>query len=397
MDLARLLASGELTRDMKGESELMSWASLRIHIAAVHQHRALPPRSAILPLALVSILQAGTWLLPSSSAATEDDATVPSMAIRDQIWSQTYKTLGVQLRGHLRRHETATPMERLGEQFNVNPREVRLFLRFAMNYSTNDMTVDKVLVRYPHYSAAALAEDLQTLASARLIQKNSGTTSYRTTKMGNQLLHEYWRLKINAATDVPEDLSTAIETLYQLLEKISGSAERMADAGVNHSIRWRRTDSARAPQDAPAVVRVYEPYSDFIAYINDNAHYRFDRFAAQTENDQWRALALSPLAKEILAAMRNGRQVEFDRCVEQPNWRQARNDCQDAFSELQVAGLVEQSDNVYQQTVLGKSYFDAAEEISNERLYRPWSVLSNAEYAAYKTALAEASRILEGL
>ena len=77
--------------------------------------------------------------------------------------------------------------------------------------------------------------------------------------------------------------------------------------------------------------------------------------------------------------------------------KMGRSACHEAFAQLEAAGMIESTHDAYQQTALGDSYFEAAEQPSNERLYRPWSVLSRAEYAAYKDALAEADKILEEL
>lgn len=318
--------------------------------------------------------------------------SVPEQAAKDEIWLKTYQTLGIKLRTKLRATQKSGIIASLSEEFKIEEKIIRAFLRFALNYAP-DISVEKVLVRYPHYNATPLREELSTSLEQGLLKHKKKKDTYRVTRKGKVLIKKYWSLKTNQAKQLKIDLNEALAVIYSTLEKITKEAGMMTDGFVNSSIRWSMENKYKAPKKALLLVSVFNPFNDLIAFVNDNAHYRFDRLVKM--EPKWNSIQLGSLAKELLGAMRNGRTYMLNQCYEQPNWRQPKENCQLAIKELLNYHLIQEKDNHFTQSEKGQNYFKAAEQLTIKRLYSSWDVLDNSTYLAYKAALEQINNKLE--
>lgn len=89
---------------------------------------------------------------------------------------------------------------------------------------------------------------------------------------------------------------------------------------------------------------------------------------------------LSPLARELMTLLQNGRSQPIPDIIQQ----QARRGFEDAMfgtavAQLQTQHFLEQSNGKIQLTKLGIKKREAVEQITNETFYRPWNVALSTE------------------
>jgi hypothetical protein len=238
--------------------------------------------------------------------------------------------------------------------------------------------------RYPHYSLRAVLDDLERLERAGWLEPVPGRDAWNLAAAGRELVDGYFELEAERTSGLPERDEAALAVVLSVLEAVSAEASSAGDGGYNESIRWRR-EGPRAPDAAPAMVRALQAFRDLVAFVNDNAHYRFQRRARESGES---APALGPLARELLAAMREGREYPASHCAEQPRWRVGLASCRAAMAELAGAGMAESVvGEVFRQTEAGARYFAEAEAMTDLRLYRSWLVVSEPDYEAFLHAL----------
>lgn len=319
--------------------------------------------------------------MPSANSQID----VVAEANKDQIWIKSWRVLSQKLGRWARSQDTVTVGEKLAKQFNLEVSYVNDFLRTALNYTHTEISAGKINYRYAHYNQTALLEKLDDLTNVSLLgEKEVGI--YEVTDRGSQLIAAYWNIRKSQFDTFPMAWNASIATIAATLEKVTASTMAFDDGTQNQSIKWRRQSWDNVKEELPDALLAQEFYKDFNAYNNDNAHYRFDRLI-KSDPDKWKTLTLSPLEKELMAVMRNGREYTKERCYDHAFWQQPVNDCDKAFSTLKQMGYILANEGSFRQTDLGADIFAKAQEIANERFYRPWKVLSAEEYYAYRDAI----------
>jgi len=306
-------------------------------------------------------------------------ASVPDQAQRDQVWSMTYRAMVEELGDKWRRGLPAAVAQQVGLDIDV----VSLALRYLRDYPADDLRVASVLQRYPHYSGSAVADDLARLAEAGLVQPVDAV-SWRVTPRADKLVAA-WEGQATRAIGRHLVDERAAHDLLRVLDRIVAAAAALETDDINASVRWRVRHRYRIGADAPVLMRIDERIWDYIAFINDNAHYRVDRYFREQGREPPR---LPALAKELFAAMRDGRGFASERCASHPVWRVGQVACAEALARLQALGWAE-TDGAggHRQTAAGAKLFTAIEALTDQRLYATWRTVSAEEYARYRAAL----------
>lgn len=310
-------------------------------------------------------------------------------AQNDQIWGETYRKL-VQELGAAWMGEARAEFQ---ANHNLSDADAALVRRYLIAYPADDLQASQVLLRYPHYHPDAVYNDFLRLAELGYIEARSSNV-WRVTDNGANVVLSRITILEQHALKHESILNETADDVLTLLDKITADAGALSDGGINESIQWRLHHRFRMGADAPRLARINERIWDYIAFINDNAHYRLDRYAKHAATQGQEIPLLSPLAKELFAAMRYDREYALSRCVQQPVWRVSETMCTSAFDELIGLGWAEPSHNdSFRQTVEGATLFKEVEALTDQRLYGTWANVSDDEYERYLDALHHASAL----
>ncbi len=149
---------------------------------------------------------------------------------------------------------------------------------------------------------------------------------------------------------------------------------RVIDSSLNTASppdSWSLVHSRRrAPaEDAPALEKIFQYFSDINAYRDDSHMAAFQ--AHQIEAYTWEAFGL------IWNESANSAQAVYDQLYYRGY---SRAEYAAALDELVMRGWVENSsDSTYRITKNGRTIRDAAETLTDAYFYAPWKILSEAE------------------
>ena len=337
---------------------------------------------------------ASLLVVSPTPAQVGPDPEVSSNFIQDQIWTATWRVLKQQLDGFVAQRSDSSISELLAAEHAVGAREIGLYLRYTTNYTFDDVSTTRVVYRYPHYGNEAIDADLERLCRAGLLEFGNDEGVFRSTSLGRRIRTAYWLRRRAQSEHLPAAALVELTVISATLKKVSRAAIDLDDPFPNESIAARRQSWTDANTNNSLVLS-QEYYADYTAFNNDNAHYRFDRIEGLARIPVRLQSRPSPLAKELMATMRNQRTYSIDRCSAQANWRQPRAVCEAAFDQLHALGLVTVNNGSYAQSELGVAYFSFAQERAERRFYVPWQVLTAAEYDRYKRALHQLSELLQ--
>ena len=316
--------------------------------------------------------------LPAIAIANE---SIPDRAQADQIWGRTYVALVEQL-GDV---WLSGVNDDFSKTAGIDPAGTALIRRYLTSYPADDFRVDWVLLRYPHYNPVAIQSDLERLADLDLIAEHHNGSWALTGKGSEKVAAWHTIINARAAKYETHTANFSSDVLF-ILNKITHAAATLDDENINNSINWRLNHEIRIGDSAPSLARMDERIWDYVAFINDNAHYRLDRYARQIDDDGF--LLPSALAKELFAAMRAGRVYPLSRCANHPVWRNGDAACRAAMQELVDLNWVQalRADN-FSHTDNGDALFRKVEAFTDKRLYQTWSNVNEEEYTLYKKIL----------
>lgn len=332
--------------------------------------------------AVVGICGAMTLASCATTGAGSSEISIARSAQEQEIWSRTYAVVDEFNRSlNARAGDSSSVL--LARHLNVEPQTARRLVVYALNYGTSGISAARVLKRYPHYAAAPVRGDLQDLLQRGWLREDGDSETYALTASGLGAIDRYFELERRRVALIPDGALGAVSTLAITLAIVAGEAAALQENLDDSSIGWRMT-SPRAPPGGPPYLMLMQAFGDLIAFVNDTAHDRFGRLA-RIEGTR---VALSPLAQELLASMRRGRQYAAQQCVEHPIWRIDEQTCLGALAELVAAGLAERTESQgVRQTPRGAAYFESAEKWTDLELYRPWRALAPDAYGRFVTAL----------
>lgn len=321
-----------------------------------------------------------SWALLFSLVPTLCFATVPQRALADEAWIKTYQAVVQQLGGlWVSKARTDFAM-----QSGLERDDAALILRYLLNYDVSALRIDDVMVRYPHYTRTAIQDDVLRLAELGLIE-SSGPASWAVTGKGVAHVDRWYEIAAHESSQyesVAGDIGA--DFLLDVLNRLVSEAAGLDDGGINTSIISRINHRFRVADDAPLLQQIDERVWDYIAFINDNAHYAMDRYSRAQPGSVPDSILSNPLAKELLAAMRGQRRYALSRCIEHPIWRNGGAACADAIQTLRDLGWVTEVEaGVFMQSETGAGLFDEIDALSAQRLYQTWSVITPVAYDAY--------------
>ncbi|WDI31170.1 hypothetical protein PUV54_14560 [Hyphococcus flavus] len=317
-------------------------------------------------------------------------ADVPETAEANSTWSATYRGAAQQL-GGLWIGDARTEF---AEQSGLSAEDAGLALRYLLSYPVDVLTVEHVLIRYPHYNPTAIKADFDRLTTLGFLARNN--QNWTITPEGVSLISHWYEAAEKSASVHEEKASHIDDHLLYVLDKIVSSASALEDQGINQSINWRLNHRFRAGDESPLLVKIDERVWDYIAFINDNAHYRVDRYDRANPDIIPDRIMDDPLAKELFAAMRSDREYPLTRCTEHRIWRNGEQTCAASLSRLEAVGWIEEdTEGVFKQTQKGAELFNEIEALTDARLYSTWSEVSVEEYERYMEILESIPNLIE--
>ncbi len=310
---------------------------------------------------------------------------IEQLANEEQISGKTWQAVGPGLTNAIRATSQIYISDRLADQYELDKKIIQNFLKYTLSYTSNQLSADKVIYRYPHYNEAAVNKDLKELEQLGLLELRD--TLYSITSGSKQIIDDYWDLRLAQTRYFDYVSDDRLQALYTVMDKIVKRARKLDDSYPNQSVLNRFHSRSSQFEDYPLSVKVSELLREFTAFINDVSHYKYVQFPQQTQDERFKDLNLSPLAMELMSATRNSRVYKLQRCYVQPNWRQGVSGCDKAVDELIAGGLVRKEDGTIQQTQLGSELSKAAEAFADERRYQAWQDVTVLEYLEFKEVL----------
>ena len=309
-------------------------------------------------------------------------STVEEKANLDQIYGKTWQALGPKLNTVIKNCNNRDILSELSNKYNLNSTILRRFLIYTQNYTNTELSLEKVLYRYPHYNADSIKVDFKTLSSFKLINKDEVSREYHTTHRGNQILDSYWQLRMTQTKDCNTISEEHLNIFKTVLEKIVIEAKNLEEYG-SQSVKWRMKSRSKDFNNFPIILQVSELLKEYTAFVNDVGHYKYNHLISQTNNTNWVDLKLSPLAKELMSATRNKRIYDLNRCYNQPNWRVGKLGCNIAVEELIKIGFIELNEQDINQTNQGSEISILAEALSDKIRYSTWGTITVNEYEEF--------------
>ncbi len=318
----------------------------------------------------------GTLRLSTTACAQSE---VEIRANEDQISTPTWRALGPVLGNHIQETSGLNINEELSEQYNIEYSSLRKFLIYTLNYTSTDLNLANVTYRYPHYNTDSIQADFSELVVLGLIEEAS-LESYKATIDGMEILGTYWQLRLEqaAAYDVVDQ--AYLEIFNSVLQKIINEATLMEGSRSVHVRLSSRPDNF---EELPLIIQVTELLKEYTAFINDMSHYKYDHLLQSPQGEPWADLQLSPMAKELMSASRDGRVYEIQRCYDQPNWRMGKEGCDTAINELIDMGFVQTQEGTMIQTEAGAKISAIAEALNDQMRYSAWRSITMAEYELF--------------
>lgn len=317
-----------------------------------------------------------TLLLGTSTHAQSE---VELRANEDQISTPSWRALGPVLGNHVQETSGININEKLSAQYNIEYNSLRKFLIYTLNYTSTDLNLAKVNYRYPHYNTDSIQSDFKELVVLGLIEEAS-LESYKATADGMEVLDTYWQLRLEqaAAYDVLDQ--AYLEIFNSVLQKIINEATLMEGSRSVYERLSSRPDNFK---ELPLIIQVSERLKEYTAFINDMSHYKYDHLLQSTQGEPWAGLQLSPMAKELMSASREGRVYEIQRCYDQSNWRMGEEGCDTSINELIDMGFVQTQDGTMIQTEAGAKISAIAEALNDQMRYSAWKNLAMDEYELF--------------
>ncbi len=307
-------------------------------------------------------------------------SAVEKKAYEDQISGKTWQALGPNLSRSINGSSDVNVTGYLVEKYNLNSRNLRSFLIYVLNYTSKELSAEKVLYRYPHYHADSIQSDLNRLLDLGLIKSKNSDSKFKITGLGNRIIKDYWRLKINQTEAYDLLAADYVQNFHQVLKKIIDDAKEIDGS---KSIIVRLNSRPKNFSKLPIILQVSERLKEYTAFVNDMSHYKYDYLKDETSNAEWKKLLLSPLAMELMSATRNGRIYDLQRCYNQSNWRVGQSGCDQAVAELSRLGLVELREGQLKQSSEGAQISKFAEDLADKRRYSAWKKVTLSEYEKF--------------
>ncbi|MEP5612179.1 MAG: DUF1579 family protein [Cyclobacteriaceae bacterium] len=311
--------------------------------------------------------------------------SVEELANKDQISGKTWQALGPEFTTTIRETSQIYISSHLASEYELDKSIIQSFLRYTLSYTQDQLSVDKVMYRYPHYNRVEIEKDIQLLANAGIIKKSDSL--FTTTTTGNQILSSYWDLRRRQIHYYDYLSDDQLQTLYTVMNKVITKARNLDNSYPNQSIQSRFLSRPRSFEDEHLAIKVSELLKEYTAFINDVSHYKYGIFPAQSFDERRSNLKLSPLAKELMSATRNGRNYDLNRCYNQSNWRQGQSGCDAAVDELIANELVSKKNEFIQQTSSATRLSEAVEAFADKRRYLAWKDVTISEYLEFKKIL----------
>lgn len=317
----------------------------------------------------------------------EEVQTVPQLANKADAWVKIYNAIAGILDNDLQKETDWSAT--IADSLNIEAGLIRNLIRMATNYTADALNVEKVLYRYPHYQADSLVEDMDQLRLAGLLDETDTPETFSLSASGQEVLSQYWAYR-TASADNSNLLDKAdIQSLERVLSGLVIAAKSLEDGFNNNSILWRIDSRPEGFDELPAVIRLSEYRKEYTAFINDNAHYKYDNFLSQTPNPDWQQLSMAALAKELMSATRAGRTYDLNRCFNQSNWRVGKAGCERAVTELESLGFVSRTGDSIRQTDAGAALSVKVQEFADARLYSTWEQMDTNVYKTFIKILDE--------
>jgi len=312
------------------------------------------------------------WLLVQPAVA---QTPVEEIARRDQLSGKLYQALGPLLTNSIRNAHLIDFAAELSNEYELDGKPLTAFIIYVGNYTRDELTIEQVLYRYPHYNRDSIQDDFNRLVASGLLIKDQSMPIYRVTSLGDQVLISYWHLRVEQVKTYDEIDMQRLEAFKNLLVKVVSESSKNSP-----STRCRIRSRPENFDAMPLVVQVTELAKEYTAFINDASHYKYDRLIALTNDPKWQRLKLTPLAKELMSATRSGRVYDLSVCYRQSNWRVGPKGCDAAVQELVQLGLVQRNGGDIFQTIEGAVLSTVAEDLADKTLYSAWTNVSVAEY-----------------
>ena len=314
-------------------------------------------------------------------SCSSEKESVSELAFIDQIWGPTYNAIAGKIQNNLAGDVSIYQM--VADSVSLDAQDARNLLIFATRYTANAFSVEKVNFRYPHYNPDSIQHDLDRLETLDLIESTTAE-SYRLTTSGQATLNYYWEIKKGQAQNFDLLSDQDVEALYLVVRKIVDAALGLEDGFKNESVKFHENSLPQGFDRFPKVVQVVELLWQFIAFVNDTAHYKYDNYInASGDSDLNRFLSLSALSKELMGATSRGRAYDINRCYTHRVWRMGKGGCDLAVDELLEFGLLEKSGNTVKHTEYGALLSKNVEEAADRRRYSTWKEVTSQEYDQY--------------
>ncbi len=320
-------------------------------------------------------------------SASSAETSVARKANQEQLSGKTWQALGPILSQSVKAAHPH-PMDiyaLLDEEFNdLDQNNIKLFLKYVLSYSPDNITIHSVLYRYPHYRPEGIQSDLDQLVSQNLIHTSTNSKSYQQTALGSRLLDSYWQLKIKQTKNYQAIGADELNFYYTVFDKILKSGKQLDRSKSSQKAAESRPDHF---EQLPTALKLSVLHKEYTAFMNDIGHYKYDHLISTTANPQWRTVAMSPLAKELMGATRAGRIYDLNRCYQQSNWRVGKTGCDQAVAELIDLEFITKQDHSIMQTEKGSVLSAAAESLADETRYSAWNAITMADYDRFAAAV----------
>jgi hypothetical protein len=262
-------------------------------------------------------------------------------------------------------------MERAAAELGLP--EWRGWLLPALWFEPEPISAARLRMRSPYTSARSYNERFAKAAGQGYLTPVADTEGeYRLTGLGRQAAEHviaavYAKLSALEPTSAPE-----LERLASLFHRLVMSCLAAPEPpGKWCILQSRRTDPG---EDASVVARIDQYGTDLAAY-RDDAH-----LAA------WQSHNIEGHAWEALTCIWRGEATTLDGLAQRLERRgYSRDEYGQALQDLMRRGWVTEEAGEYRTTIPGQEIRQAAEEVTDQYFYAPWSCLSQGETEELRT------------
>ena len=285
------------------------------------------------------------------------------------LWHETMETL--EALGALYFPE----MEKAATRAGLPTPEWNGWLLTALMFESEPISARLLRTRAPYTSARLFDERLANAARKGFLAPVGETENeYRLTELGRQALEQILGAMHEKMATLqpmaPNDLERLAGLLHRLVVSCLSAPE---PPGKWYILHYRRMDPGK---DASVVARIDQYGGDLAAY-RDDAH-----LAA------WQPPSIEGHAWEAFTCLWRGEARTLDELYQKLEHRcYARDEYRQALENLIQRGWVMNKTGKYQVTSLGQEIRQAAEKLTDQYFYAPWSCLSHAETEELRTLL----------